>query len=937
MRYIWALIAYLALLAAVVVNCGGTGNGNTMGSGANTGSGTHSTGSESTSSGMGGGGSIGVGFSTSSGLTTGSGGSGGGATCPTATTCAEQGANCGAISDGCGGILMCGNCMAPEACGAGNPGKPNVCGQACTPGTCQSLGYDCGMDGDGCGGIIDCGNCMAGQQCGAGGTNKCGNGMCMADTCQSKGYNCGVAGDGCGGMLSCGSCGANQTCVNNVCQNTCVPKTCQGLGLNCGPVADGCGGLLMCGFCAAPQTCGGGGMPNICGTSTTCTGLCLQQQTCANPNVTTTLTGTVYAPNGTDPMVNALVYIPNGGPAPTYGVTPFQCGVTCGNCSASVSGSPLVSAVTGVDGKFKLTNVPVGMNIPLVIQLGRWRRQVTIPNVPSCMTTAVPANLTNMPNCRTGNNACPAGKAKGDIPLMAFATGSVDTLECVMAKIGVDQSEFTVPAANCGGGRVHLYTGVTPNPNYDPIFDPVPYMGGATATGNGMPTEDQLWTNSATLNKYDMVLFPCQGSESNSIPKAAMQNVVAYANAGGRIFGTHYSYDWFVNRNPGYTYNSPFATTASWAPDPTNSTAPTSFTSFDQNGEGGEVGYINTGFPDGNALAQWLQLIGATQTTGQINLYVLRHDFNGVVAPSLLWISLMNDATAGNAPMHYTFDTPVGAMPSAQCGKAIYDDFHVENAEENPVDGTYAFPSECGFTSCSSAADCTSFGIGSTCTGGVCMTPQEKLLEYMLFDLASCVSGGPGMCQPKTCAQQNINCGPAGDGCGNVIQCGSCGPGQTCGGGGIPSVCGTPMCTPKTCAQLGFNCGPQGDGCGGSLMCGSCGPGETCGGGGPGMCGMNSCTPKTCAQLGFNCGPQGDGCGGMLNCGSCGAGETCGGGGTPGKCGNSCTPKTCVQLNATCGMVGDGCGGVLNCGSCVAPLICGYNSPNQCGSPGAPQ
>jgi hypothetical protein len=47
-----------------------------------------------------------------------------------------------------------------------------------------------------------------------------------------------------------------------------------------------------------------------------------------------------------------------------------------------------------------------------------------------------------------------------------------------------------------------------------------------------------------------------------------------------------------------------------------------------------------------------------------------------------------------------------------------------------------------------------------------------------------------GGCTPKTCAQQGFDCGPVGDGCGNIIQCGTCQAPQTCGGGGKPNVCG---------------------------------------------------------------------------------------------------------------------------------------------------
>jgi hypothetical protein len=41
-------------------------------------------------------------------------------------TCAAQGATCGTVSDGCGGMLSCGTCVAPQTCGGG--GKANVCG-----------------------------------------------------------------------------------------------------------------------------------------------------------------------------------------------------------------------------------------------------------------------------------------------------------------------------------------------------------------------------------------------------------------------------------------------------------------------------------------------------------------------------------------------------------------------------------------------------------------------------------------------------------------------------------------------------------------------------------------------------------------------------------------------------------------------------------------
>ncbi|MEI8257151.1 MAG: hypothetical protein WCJ30_15870, partial [Deltaproteobacteria bacterium] len=345
--------------------------------------------------------------------------------------------------------------------GSGGDTAVTADGGGCGLVTCASAHAGCGLIGDGCGGVIHCGDCAAPQTCGGGGVpSQCGGGttVCVPRTCTGAGLNCGPIGDGCGGALNCGACTAPDTCggggVASMCGHAaagtdagvsiCVPRTCASVGVNCGPLGDGCGGLLNCGTCAAPSSCGGGGVASVCGGTTggsTCTGLCLRQVSCDAGS--TTVTGTVVAPTppayGTpDPIYSALVYVPN---AP---VLPFTRGVTCDRCGTEVTGTPLVSATTGPDGRFTLTNMPTGTNIPLVIQIGRWRRQVVIPNVPACATTALPTTLTRLPRNHT----------EGDIPLMAMVTGNVDTLECVLRKIGIDDAEFTTPASP---GRVQFY------------------------------------------------------------------------------------------------------------------------------------------------------------------------------------------------------------------------------------------------------------------------------------------------------------------------------------------------------------------------------------------------------------------------------------------------------------------------------------------------
>jgi hypothetical protein len=217
----------------------------------------------------------------------------------TPKTCAEQGADCGDTSDGCGNPIHCGTCASGETCGAAGP---NRCGVGtCTPSTCASAGASCGLIGDGCGATLSCGSCPAGQICGGGGqANQCGctpttcaaagkqcgtiadgcggqlscgscpsgqtcttsNACCTPTTCAAQGKDCGTLSDGCGATLSCGSCPTGKTCVSNAC--VCVATTCAALSKNCGSVSDGCGGTLSCGSCTSPATCGSI-TPNVCG------------------------------------------------------------------------------------------------------------------------------------------------------------------------------------------------------------------------------------------------------------------------------------------------------------------------------------------------------------------------------------------------------------------------------------------------------------------------------------------------------------------------------------------------------------------------------------------------------------------------------------------------------------------------------------------------
>jgi hypothetical protein len=390
----------------------------------------------------------------------------------------------------------------------------------------------------------------------------------------------------------------------------------------------------------------------------TCTALACQQVSCP-VNQSTRLTGKVFAPNGVDPLPNVLVYVP-GAPV-TGGLDPLPDGVPNGPIRAT--NSPLVSTTTAVDGTFTLTNVPVGSSIPVVIQAGKWRRLFSIPSVAACANTSA------------GSLAFPSNHTQGDIPRIAVVTGSLDAVECAVSKIGIANSEFT---NSLGSGRVHLFLG-----------------DGAAGSRIDANTELEhtLVSDQSKLNQYDVVMFPCQGQQFDKFA-GDQQNVINYANAGGRVYATHFSYVWLYN-------DLPFSSTANWAVN--SSPAPQD-----------QTGFVNLATRNGLQLSQWLTVVGASSVLGQVPLNTLRRDVASVVPPSETWLSI-NDVNFGNTPMQFTFNTPVGADPSLQYGRVLFNDYHVEN--QNTAGTT--FPNECS-------------ALG--------MTAQEKLLEYTIFNLSTFVA-----------------------------------------------------------------------------------------------------------------------------------------------------------------------------------------------------
>jgi hypothetical protein len=436
---------------------------------------------------------------------------------------------------------------------------------------------------------------------------------------------------------------------------------------------------------------------------TTCSAGPCSVPACANNEPLTTVSGTVYEPGGTTPLYNVVVYVPNG-PVPE-----FTDGASCDRCDASIA-NPAAATLTDTNGRFVLEDVPVGDNIPLVFQVGKWRRQITIPTVPACVDTP----LTDPEVTRL-----PRNKSEGNIPLIAITTGGADTMECLPRRMGIDDAEFTT---NTGDGRIHLFAGSNScgqNPTQSTKAFTSSLNDGATLTN-----ATTLWGTNNTpgiLSNYDIVILSCEGCTNEQVkPMAARQALYDYASTGGRVFASHWHRIWF-SHGP-----DPVPEVGTWSdrgdpPDPA-------------------LGILNLSFPKGEAFADWLVNVMASTVRGELELVEPRDNLQAVnTTHATEWIrtshvNCMQECCGNNgcnaqeqvcltsceadptAIQLLTFNTPLNVEPDEQCGRVVFNDLHVSaTGGERPG---APFPEACEDRP---------------------LSAQEKAVMFMLFDLSSCI------------------------------------------------------------------------------------------------------------------------------------------------------------------------------------------------------
>ena len=487
----------------------------------------------------------------------------------------------------------------------------------------------------------------------------------------------GCGGNGPGGKSVCDNVVPPPAACNTACDPTPgAPTTCPG-GYHC--TEDGkCDALCTAsgGECGDGYRCTPDGQ---CVGNDECVGLECKIVQCDKKGMPpTSISGVVYAPNGTLPLYGINVYIPN------TPVAPPPDGAICDRCGDTLPGYPVSHIQTDEAGRFVLTDVPSGANIPLILQSGKWRRTITIPMVGECMDTALPATETRLPK----------NKSEGSMPRIAITTGGADALECLPRKLGIEDAEIGKMGDD---KRIHLYAG-----NGRSAF-----AGGFPGGSGNLPSATPFWADVNNLKTYDVVILSCEGAQNeNTKPQGAMDAMKAYADLGGRVFASHWHNIWIEGATTPPAPQAPLQ----WSGPNGIATWNNSSTTFQTPDTIDEVNN-----PKGASFATWMLNVMGSPAGMRDVVPIMdgKQTATGIIGGKAeRWVYWENNGM--EYPQIFQFTTPIEAPAGDRCGKVVFSDMHVS---ADSVSGS-AYPGGCS---------------------GQPLTPQEKALAFMFFDIASCV------------------------------------------------------------------------------------------------------------------------------------------------------------------------------------------------------
>jgi hypothetical protein len=394
----------------------------------------------------------------------------------------------------------------------------------------------------------------------------------------------------------------------------------------------------------------------------------------------TTITGTVLAPNGKDPIAAAFAYVPSTR-------TDFPPTVSCELCNMQLD-TPWATATSASDGTFTLDigAVPFAPTVQLTVNKGRFRHTATVSVTP----------------CQSNNAADTAlpGKTKAgvdDIPKIAVATGNQDQLDTVLGAMGLDTSV----GFDCFEGRIKP-TGTN---TLKKLTTPC-------GTRSNLTFIEDFLSNETMLENYNIVFLSCVPGKFKSLTATQQSTIVAnlqtWTQKGGRLFVTDNSYDYLAQAFPSavnFLDGNTGIDAANMGVGGSTS-APVQY-----------QGRVND-----SSLATWLSVIGAIPSgTSTLTLNGYLNKWSVIASVPMTTVDEV-DATNAQA---YTSLTPSPSPGPAStypqsvkfdidsagqaCGRAIYTSYHTLLSTTTSIDPN------------------------------VMLSPQERILEYLMFEAGACV------------------------------------------------------------------------------------------------------------------------------------------------------------------------------------------------------